>query len=91
MNSAGSEPALIGVDWGTTSLRAFLIDTNGLSLTRNLLPIWEKLKAYRGFSRGLGPAAAPRLSQYCNGIPFFLTPKARLKGRGVGFVVARQV
>lgn len=29
MNSAGSEPALIGVDWGTTSLRAFLIDTNG--------------------------------------------------------------
>ena len=29
MNLAGSEPALIGVDWGTTSLRAFLIDTNG--------------------------------------------------------------
>ncbi len=29
MNSAVSEPALIGVDWGTTSLRAFLIDSDG--------------------------------------------------------------
>jgi len=29
MNSVGSDPALIGVDWGTTSLRAFLIDTDG--------------------------------------------------------------
>ncbi|WP_136440394.1 2-dehydro-3-deoxygalactonokinase [Pacificoceanicola onchidii] len=29
MNSAASEPALIGVDWGTSSLRAFLIDTKG--------------------------------------------------------------
>lgn len=29
MNSAVSEPTLIGVDWGTTSLRAFLIDTDG--------------------------------------------------------------
>ena len=29
MNSAVSEPALIGVDWGTSSLRAFLIDTDG--------------------------------------------------------------
>ena len=29
MNSVASEPALIGVDWGTTSLRAFLIDADG--------------------------------------------------------------
>jgi 2-dehydro-3-deoxygalactonokinase len=29
MNSVVSEPALIGVDWGTSSLRAFLIDTDG--------------------------------------------------------------
>lgn len=29
MNSAESEPALIGIDWGTTSLRAFLIDACG--------------------------------------------------------------
>jgi len=29
MNSAASRPALIGVDWGTSSLRAFLIDTDG--------------------------------------------------------------
>ena len=29
MNSVASEPALIGVDWGTSSLRAFLIGTQG--------------------------------------------------------------
>jgi 2-dehydro-3-deoxygalactonokinase len=29
MNSAVSEPALIGVDWGTSSLRAFLIGAQG--------------------------------------------------------------
>ncbi|WP_120497579.1 2-dehydro-3-deoxygalactonokinase [Kiloniella sp. EL199] len=29
MNSVASEPALIGVDWGTSSLRAFLISTEG--------------------------------------------------------------
>lgn len=29
MNLAVSEPALIGVDWGTSSFRAFLIDTDG--------------------------------------------------------------
>ncbi|MEL0123661.1 MAG: 2-dehydro-3-deoxygalactonokinase, partial [Paracoccaceae bacterium] len=29
MNLAESEPALIGVDWGTSSLRAFLIGTQG--------------------------------------------------------------
>ncbi len=29
MNSAASEPALIGIDWGTSSLRAFLIGSEG--------------------------------------------------------------
>ena len=29
MNSAASEPALVGIDWGTSSLRAFLIGANG--------------------------------------------------------------
>ena len=29
MNSAASDPALIGIDWGTSSLRAFLIGTKG--------------------------------------------------------------
>lgn len=29
MNSAASNPALIGLDWGTSSLRAFLIDAQG--------------------------------------------------------------
>lgn len=29
MNSAVSEPALIGIDWGTSSLRAFLISATG--------------------------------------------------------------
>ena len=29
MNSAASEPALIGIDWGTSSLRAFLIGAKG--------------------------------------------------------------
>ncbi len=29
MSSAGSKPALIGIDWGTSSLRAFLIGSNG--------------------------------------------------------------
>lgn len=29
MNSAVSEPALIGIDWGTSSLRAFLISASG--------------------------------------------------------------
>ena len=29
MNSAVSEPALIGIDWGTSSLRAFLIGAQG--------------------------------------------------------------
>lgn len=34
MNSAVSEPALIGIDWGTSSLRAFLIGTGGEVLDR---------------------------------------------------------
>lgn len=34
MNSAASEPALIGIDWGTSSLRAFLIGANGEVLDR---------------------------------------------------------
>jgi 2-dehydro-3-deoxygalactonokinase len=34
MNSAASEPALIGIDWGTSSLRAFLISANGEVLDR---------------------------------------------------------
>jgi 2-dehydro-3-deoxygalactonokinase len=29
MNSVASEPALIGIDWGTSSLRAFLISASG--------------------------------------------------------------
>ena len=29
MNSVASEPALIGIDWGTSSLRAFLIGAGG--------------------------------------------------------------
>ena len=29
MNLVASKPALIGVDWGTSSLRAFLIGTQG--------------------------------------------------------------
>jgi 2-dehydro-3-deoxygalactonokinase len=29
MNSAGSEPALIGLDWGTSSFRAYLIGADG--------------------------------------------------------------
>ena len=29
MNLAASKPALIGVDWGASSLRAFLIGTQG--------------------------------------------------------------
>lgn len=29
MNSTASEPCLIGIDWGTSSLRAFLIGTHG--------------------------------------------------------------
>jgi len=34
MNSAASEPALIGIDWGTTSLRAFLIAADGTLLDK---------------------------------------------------------
>ena len=34
MNSAVSEPALIGIDWGTSSLRAFLIGAQGEVLDR---------------------------------------------------------
>ncbi|MDJ1017055.1 MAG: 2-dehydro-3-deoxygalactonokinase [Paracoccaceae bacterium] len=34
MNSDGSEPALIGIDWGTSSLRAFLIGRDGAVLDR---------------------------------------------------------
>jgi len=34
MNSVASEPALIGVDWGTSSLRAFLIGAQGEVLDR---------------------------------------------------------
>ena len=29
MNSVVSDPALIGIDWGTSSLRAFLISAGG--------------------------------------------------------------
>ena len=38
MNSAVSEPRLIGIDWGTTSLRAFLIDADGNVIDRSLSP-----------------------------------------------------
>lgn len=34
MNSAASEPVLIGIDWGTSSLRAFLIGAGGEVLDR---------------------------------------------------------
>ncbi len=34
MNSGASEPALIGIDWGTSSLRAFLISGDGEVLER---------------------------------------------------------
>lgn len=34
MNSVASEPALIGIDWGTSSLRAFLIGAKGEVLKR---------------------------------------------------------
>lgn len=34
MNSAASEPALIGIDWGTSSLRAFLMGSDGKVLDR---------------------------------------------------------
>lgn len=34
MNSDASEPALIGIDWGTSSLRAFLIGANGKVLDK---------------------------------------------------------
>ena len=34
MNSAASEPALIGIDWGTSSLRAFLIGASGEVIDR---------------------------------------------------------
>lgn len=34
MNSVASEPALIGIDWGTSSLRAFLIGAQGEVLDR---------------------------------------------------------
>lgn len=34
MNSAASEPKLISLDWGTSSLRAFLIGANGEVLSR---------------------------------------------------------
>ena len=34
MSSAVSKPALIGIDWGTSSLRAFLIGSNGEILDR---------------------------------------------------------
>jgi 2-dehydro-3-deoxygalactonokinase len=32
MNLAASDPALIGIDWGTSSLRAFLLDADGAVL-----------------------------------------------------------
>lgn len=34
MNSVASEPALVGIDWGTSSLRAFLIGAGGEVLDR---------------------------------------------------------
>ena len=38
MNSAASDPALIGIDWGTSSLRAFLIGAGGEVLDRTSKP-----------------------------------------------------
>jgi 2-dehydro-3-deoxygalactonokinase len=38
MSSAASEPALIGVDWGTSSLRACLIARDGAVLDRKTAP-----------------------------------------------------
>lgn len=38
MNSAVSNPALIGLDWGTSSLRAFLIDAQGNVLDQLFKP-----------------------------------------------------
>ena len=34
MNSVASKPALIGVDWGTSSFRAYLIGSDGRVLDR---------------------------------------------------------
>lgn len=39
MNSAASDPVLIGVDWGTSSFRAFLIGAEGVVLQRIEAPL----------------------------------------------------
>jgi len=38
MNVPTSKPALIGIDWGTTSLRVFLIDAHGNALEKQQTP-----------------------------------------------------
>lgn len=43
MNSAASEPALVGVDWGTSSLRAYLIGASG--------EVIDKLSSDKGIMR----------------------------------------
>ncbi len=35
MNSGESEPSLIGIDWGTSSLRAYLVGAQGELLDRS--------------------------------------------------------
>ena len=62
MNSAGSEPALIGLDWGTSSFRAYLIGADGGVISSVAAP--EGILHVEGgnfeaaFGRLVGPWAA---------------------------------
>ncbi|WP_068117311.1 2-dehydro-3-deoxygalactonokinase [Tropicimonas marinistellae] len=64
MNSDGSEPRLIGVDWGTTSFRAYLLGTGGailrrIELRRGILHVEEG--DFEGFFR---THVGPWLTEY---------------------------
>ncbi len=67
MNSAASEPALIGIDWGTSSLRAFLIGSDGEVLERVAKPQGIMHVANKDFEAAFGELTAAWMAQ--NNLP----------------------
>ncbi|WP_114391342.1 2-dehydro-3-deoxygalactonokinase [Notoacmeibacter marinus] len=63
MNSAVSEPALIGIDWGTSSFRAFLIGAEGEVIVRVWSPDGIMQVAGQGFEAVFDRLVGPWLAQ----------------------------
>ena len=60
MNSAASEPALIGLDWGTSSFRASLIGADGGVIVAAVTTTWASFRVNYDFPVASDPEVNDR-------------------------------